>query len=151
VEVSSNSAELRERRDLFVCAVDNSETRRALDAVSAPFIINAAVGGSRLDAGHVLMSRHGPDEATLSSLYPDRGDGGGSNADDSAPQEVQDACSRVAYAGVSLAAPFIATAAAALAMTECGRRVLRDDTGPNYLKLDVFGKQQALQIERKRR
>jgi len=148
-EINAQSAELHEPYDQFICAVDNESTRRALDAIASPTLINAAVGGSRYDAGHVLMSRHSLHDPPLSSLYPMADSVGQETGTAFVPTEARDACSRVAYQNVSLAAPFIAAAAASLAVSECERAAQGLLHGPNYLKLDLFGLQSRLQRDRR--
>lgn len=143
--INRNSPELLTPRDVFVCAVDNPEIRRELDSTNAGLLLNGAVGGSRLDSGHVLWSRHGPDDAPLATLYPERNLGSrDASASIPAPIEVQDECSRLAYGNVSMAAPFIALASGALLLAGCAHRALGMVPDVNYLKLDLFGFQRQL-------
>lgn len=132
----------------LVVGVDNAELRQVLDRVRMP-IYNAGVGGSRDDAGHVLWSRHDPaaGDHVLSSLYR-----GGTTTEistsESAPADITDACSRLAYANVSLAAPFLGLAAGALLAAGLARRT--EETA-NYVKLDLLGHQRYFLADRRRR
>jgi molybdopterin/thiamine biosynthesis adenylyltransferase len=139
VEIRRDSPELDIQRSTFVCAVDNPETRRILDSTRADLLLNAAVGGAVLDAGQALFTRHGVADPALSKRYPERTPVATQNRPDARlPEEVQDDCSRVAYEGVATAAPFIATATAAMLAAACAE--IPPDA-PNYLKLDLFGLQ----------
>jgi len=130
---------LRIPRDAFLCAVDNAETRRLLDKVDAKVVLNAAVGGNRMDAGHVLWTRHLKNDLPLSSVYPRASE---SNAnDDAVPNEISDECSRVAYRNISFAAPFMALAAGSLLSTGCAYRATGNWPQPSRLKFDLFGYQ----------
>lgn len=146
VDITASSPELAAQRTTFVCAVDNPETRRLLDSVAADILLNGAVGGSARDSGQVLFSRHGPTDPPLSVRYRERpaGDQVGIDAAH-VPQEVEDACSRVAYEGVAAAAPFIATTTAAMLAAAC---VDIPEEAPNYLKLDLFGLQDRVDSRR---
>lgn len=128
--------------DVFICAVDNPETRRILDRVNSRVLLNAGLGGTRLDAGHVLVSVHGHDTEALSRLYPATSDGIVA-AEGPAPREIKDDCSRVAYNSVSLAAPFMALASGALLHALC--HGLAHNAPPiSYLKLDLLAWQQSI-------
>lgn len=139
LEVTASSPELNAPRSTFICAVDNPETRRMLDSVAADVLLNGAVGGSARDSGQVLFSRHGTSDPLLSTLYRER-PAPPPHAPRSShfPEEVRDECSRVSYEGVAAAAPFIATATAAMLAAAC---VGASRGAPNYLKLDLFGLQ----------
>jgi hypothetical protein len=128
--------------DVFVCAVDNSETRRILDATNSRVLLNAGLGGTRLDAGHVLVSVHEQGADVLSTLYPVTSDGIVA-PDGSAPREITDDCSRVAYSNISLAAPFMALASGALLHGLC-HLLVRDPPSIRYLKLDLLAWQQSM-------
>jgi molybdopterin/thiamine biosynthesis adenylyltransferase len=139
VEVTASSPELLAPWSTFVCAVDNSETRRMLDSVAAEFLLNGAVGGSARDSGQVLFSRHGRSDPLLSTLYRERPPAPPHTPTSShVPEEVRDECSRVSYEGVAAAAPFIATASGAMLAAACAGA---PSGAPNYLKLDLFGLQ----------
>ncbi len=139
VVVDRGSPELDIPRSTFVCAVDNPETRRILDSTSAGLLLNGAVGGAARDAGLVLFTRHGAADPLLSERYPERKVVAGP-IDEAArvPVEIRDECSRVAYDGVATAAPFLATATAAMLAAACAEV---PPGAPNYLKLDLFGRQ----------
>lgn len=146
-EVSAGSPVLGLKQRFFVCGVDNPETRRELDAHGSSWLLNAGVGGSSRDAGHVLYSRHGAGDPLLSTHYPARGGdvGGLTEVPEGGhvPQEMAEECSRIPYQGVSAAAPFVATTAAALIATACAGGV---DSMPRYVKLDVLGLQDRMDI-----
>lgn len=138
--ISSGHAEVKASRTAFVCAVDNEDTRRAIDDCGADVLLNAAVGGSREDAGHVMWSVHKRDDGQrLSSLYPERA-AQGLVPSEIGPTDV-DVCSRIIYDSVSLAAPFLGVAAGALLAASLGRHALGEDLPRTYLKLDLFGRQ----------
>jgi hypothetical protein len=145
-EIDASSPELMVPRQVFVCGVDNPDTRRELDRTRADALLNAAVGGGALDAGHVLFTRHLASDPPLSARYPARDRPATAASTAHVPIELRDQCSRVSYEGVSVAAPFIAVAAGAMLAGACAaeaRRVPRE-TRPNYLKLDVFELQRQL-------
>jgi hypothetical protein len=149
VRVDAESELLRTRRDVFACAVDNAETRRALDAVNAAALINAAVGGSAEDAGHVVCSRHLNSDLSLSSLYSGER-GSDPSARRAAPSEVRDDdCSRLAYNSVSMAAPFLGGAAGALLLAQCASIKSGLTLPINYIKLDLLNLQSKMQRELK--
>ncbi|MNL74292.1 hypothetical protein D3C87_1999070 [compost metagenome] len=58
-------------------------------------------------------------------------------------------CSRLNYESASLAAPFIALAAGALLTVACAREALKVHARVNYIKIDLFGYQQAMDIRSK--
>lgn len=131
---------LTQPADALVCAVDNVEARRCLDEAAAPVVFNAGVGGSREDAGHVLWTRHDAQSPSLSSYYPVVVTG--LEAETVGPQDiVTDACSRVAYANVSLAAPFMGLAAGALLAAGLAQHALGLAAPTTYFKLDLLGLQ----------
>lgn len=146
--VSAASPVLKMGHDVLVCAVDNPETRRRLDGHNARLLVNGGVGGTRLDSGHILWSRHGALDLPLSALYPEREDENQASVDDMPPPaEVNDQCSRVAYGGVSMAAPFIGLASGALLLASCAHRALGISPEVNYLKIDLFGVQGKVRRE----
>lgn len=152
VRVDHKSPELIVTRDIFVCVVDNSETRRILDHVNAGVLLNSGVGGTAYDAGHVLTTRHGPDDLMLSAYYTDdEGNVIRASDKDQIPVEFQDECSRLNYRSVSLAAPFIALASGALLAAACAREACKVRNPVNYVKIDLFGYQQAMDIRRPQR
>lgn len=144
-EINAESSELRIRRDVFICGVDNSPTRRELDHAASDLILNAGVGGTALDAGHVLLSIHGADDPLLSTLYaedpPKRVTTGKEKA---YPADFSDECSRLSYDSASLAAPFIALASGALLLACCAGHALKNESKRNYLKVDLLGFQSAI-------
>lgn len=143
-KITSQSAELVADRDFFICGVDNSETRRELDGVRA-CLLNAGVGGTAQDAGHVLLSRHLTADKRLSDIYPvTKGASGKSASQQNIPTDLQNECSRLQYESTSLAAPFIALASGSLLAASCAQKVLKIDVPVNYLKLDLFGVQAAM-------
>lgn len=138
--VNGASTVLRERRDFFFCGVDNAETRRELDHVNAAWTINAAVGGTKEDAGHLLVSRHSPEEPRLSSLYPE-------SERKEAPVSSQPVdCSTLAYHGATMAAPFVALAAASIAIGQALRIAAGRRDKPRIIKVDVRGFQQMMEV-----
>lgn len=140
--VDARHSLLSERADVLVCAVDNVELRRSLDAAAANVVLNAGVGGSALDAGHVLWTRHGKDEPPLSSHYRMRTSSAGAPGSSDGPRDVvTDECSRVAYANVSLAAPFMGLAAGALLAASLFQHASAMAAPTNYLKVDLLGLQ----------
>lgn len=125
----------------ILCAVDNSVARRLLDRTAAPVVFNAGVGGSRHDAGHVLWTRHDPETRPLSSLYRVVSDP--AKPDSEAPPDIAtDACSRIAYESVSLAAPFMGLAAGALLAAGLAQQALGIRGRTDYMKLDLLGLQE---------
>lgn len=144
-EINAKSPELNQRRDIFVCGVDNSLTRRELDHAAADLILNAGVGGTALDAGHVLLSIHGVGDPPLSALYAqdpkkrDLADNGKTY-----PADFADECSRLNYDSASLAAPFIAMASGALLLACSAAHTLGQVAKINYFKVDLLGFQSAI-------
>lgn len=131
---------LAEPAAALVCAVDNVDARRLLDRTAAAVVFNAGVGGTRYDAGHVLWSRHDPKSPPLSTLY--RATPESRVANDGGPSDiVTDACSRIAYESVSLAAPFMGLAAGALLAAGLAQHALGAPAPTNYLKVDLLGLQ----------
>lgn len=144
--VIAQSEILLKRRNVFICGVDNVETRLGLDCVNSPLLLNAGLGGTKYDAGHLLFSEHDVGDQRLSALYhpsfvTETLPAGSSHH----PHEFQDQCSRLFYDSVSLAAPFMALASAALLLSG----VVRSNVGLNsvvqYLKIDLLGQQSSLQ------
>ncbi len=134
--VGPGHAVLATRCDVLVCAVDNPDTRRILDNAACDVLLNGAVGGSGLDAGLVLWTRHVQGSPTLASLYPDVAE---TTSNTPPPTEVAgDECSRVAYEGVALAAPFMALASASLLAAACAHRALGALPAPRYLQFDLL-------------
>lgn len=131
---------LAEPFNALVCAVDNPELRRLLDGTAAGVVFNAGVGGSRDDAGMVLWTRHRRDEVPLSAHYRETEDLS-SNVEKAPADVVTDACSRLSYARVSLAAPFMGLAAGALLAASLAQEALRLDAPTNYFKVDMLGLQ----------
>jgi hypothetical protein len=141
-------AVLESRCDVLVCAVDNPDTRRILDSAACDVLLNGAVGGNGLDAGLVLWTRHGQGDPALASLYPDVAE---TKSNTPPPTEVGgDECSRVAYEGVALAAPFMALASASLLAAACAHRALGALPPPHYLQFDLL-ELQSKYSERRRR
>lgn len=138
--VGGDSVVLREWWDFFFCGVDNAETRRELDHVNAAWTINAAVGGAKEDAGHLLVSRHGTEEPRLSSLYP------ASNREEAPASSPPVDCSTLAYQGATMAAPFVAAAAASIAVGQALRIAAGRRDKPRIIKVDVRGFQQMLEV-----
>jgi molybdopterin/thiamine biosynthesis adenylyltransferase len=134
--VGPRHAVLESKSDVLVCAVDNPGTRRILDNAACGLLLNGAVGGSDLDAGLVLWTRHADGDPTLASLYPESAE---TKSNSPPPTEVAgDECSRVAYEGVALAAPFMALASASLLAAACAHRALGAPPAPRYLQFDLL-------------
>lgn len=145
-EVGAESPILGERRDAFVCAVDNPDTRRVLDGVNCHLLLNGGVGGGAEDAGHVLWTRHTPGEPRLSVRYA----ASEQQAQSSLPPPLEmrnDKCSRIAYNDVALAAPFIGLSAGALLAASCGLQAAGWHPPVNYLKLDLLKLQSKYMAE----
>lgn len=142
--VDSASPILKEDYEVFICAVDNAETRRKLDGVRAGALVNAAVGGAVVDAGHALWSRHTPGDPPLSHLYPPGSGTTIPEPGEHVPAEFADKCSVVAYAGVTMAAPFVALASASLAVASCAQHALGTQAESRYVKVDLLGQQRML-------
>ncbi len=138
--IVENHPLLTEPAAALVCAVDNVDTRQLLDRTAAAVVFNAGVGGSRLDAGHVLWTRHDRETPPLSTLYRTSADPRGARS--GGPSDiVTDECSRFAYESVSLAAPFMGLAAGALLAAGLAQHALGMSAPTNYLKLDLLGLQ----------
>ena len=137
-EVGPNSRLLGTALGFLICAVDNVETRRAIDLHSSKWVLNGGLGSTRSDAGWVLATRHGVGDLQLSRLYPVDHDRETETLD---PQGAVGDCSRVAYEHVTLAAPFLSLACGALLLAYCRQIVRGFIPAENYLKLDLFGKQ----------
>lgn len=138
--IVENHPLLTEPAAALVCAVDNVDTRQLLDRTAAAVVFNAGVGGSRLDAGHVLWTRHDRETPPLSTLYRTSADPRGARS--GGPSDiVTDECSRIAYESVSLAAPFMGLAAGALLAAGLAQHALGMSAPTNYLKLDLLGQQ----------
>lgn len=149
-KVSSGSKILRAGYELFICAVDNADTRRELDGQNAKVMINAAVGGSGADAGWCLWSRHGESDPVLSKGYPNVA--AESFADSKVPNEFSnDECSRKNYRGVALAVPFVALAAGSLIAASCAHQAFGHETACNKITIDLLRKQRKFGTFRRTR
>lgn len=144
MELRADDQYLRHSCDTFVCAVDNPETRRVLDSANCQLLINAGLGGTSLDAGHVLATSHNSDARPLSEFYSERGGSENLREVNSPPAEITDECSRLAYKSVALAAPFMALAAGALLHAFCRLNGAQRRPDANYIKLDLLGRQSQL-------
>jgi len=122
---------------ILVSAVDSRATRRHLDLVQAKSRLNGAVGGTVRDAGHVLWSRHGPEDPPLATLYPEMVEQVWTS-NSQPPIEAVDPCCRLAYEGVTMAVPFVGLAAGALLAAGCARLALGVDTAVNYFKVNLL-------------
>jgi ThiF family len=131
---------LKEKFHAFVVGVDKATPRRQLDGSAADCIINAGLGGSRLDAGHMMVSHHRPGSVPLSHHYADTVDDE-SGGNEEIPRDV-DVCSRIFFQQASLAAPFMGAAAGALLVAKVVARAL-DIPGAAYLKLDLLRYQEC--------
>lgn len=127
---------LQKARDVFIVGVDNAATRRLLDHVQSPLLINAALGGNSADSGHLLVSHHRSGSPSLSSLFPEDET---SEAVKAMPAENAE-CSHIAYQQASLAAPFMSAGAGSLIVAGLVARVLGLSPKP-YLKMDLLGLQ----------
>lgn len=146
-EINGESSLLQQNWNAVVVGVDNPDLRRALDNVAWP-ILNAGVGGTRRDAGHVLFSRHTKSDTLLSSLYRATLT---ATSPDSAPSDITDQCSRIAYAEVALAAPFLGLAAGAILGAGLEHLATGRELSTNYLKFDLLGLQQRFLREKRAR
>jgi hypothetical protein len=149
-KITGNSELIRQARPLFICAVDNAETRQQLDSVNAEVLINGAVGGNGDDAGWCLWSRHSAFDPALSSGYPEN------SATDENPASVpeefsQDECSRKNYQGVALAIPFGALATSSLIAATCAHQAMDHRTSANKVTIDLFRKQQRIGVFNRKR
>jgi ThiF family len=131
---------LKDKFNAFVVGVDKATPRRQLDASAADCIINAGLGGSRLDAGHVMVSHHIPGSVPLSHLYADAVDDE-LNGNEDIPRDVA-VCSRLFFQQASLAAPFMGAAAGALLVAMVAAKALHIP-GAAYLKLDLLRYQEC--------
>lgn len=145
-EVKEGDSILNESTDAFVCAVDNTPTRRILDRVNSRILINAGLGGTRRDAAWVLWSQHGRKHPSLSSIYAENSD---DTADQSAyiPEEFADECSRQHYHGVSLALPFVALNAGSLLAAALYQHATSALVDYSMLQMDLFAKQGRLTLK----
>lgn len=143
MEVTTESPYLAQPSKVFVCAVDNPETRRILDGTKTDILLNAGLGGTKLDAGHVLVTWHTSETAPLSDVYSETTDKL-VTAENDAPSEITDDCSRLEYASASLAVPFIALAAGALLFALSRQSRLGKIPDANYIKLDLLGWQESM-------
>jgi len=147
--VERGSLILKQPFDSFICAVDNAESRRELDGSQAGLLINAGVGGSSRDAGHVICSKHVAQSQPLSALYPPAIGNQPKVAEEHLPREIRaDLCSAVVdqYRGVAMAAPFIALTAASLTVAVAMRHSLGAVSGPLVMKMDVLGIQSMMEL-----
>lgn len=146
--VNARSEVLRQPFDFFFCGVDNAETRRELDAVRAKLVINAGVGGTKLDAGHLIISLHNEQRGPLSRLYPGSVTEGSPATEPQGQVDGANLCSTIPYKNATMAAPFVALASAALAVGMAMRegREHRDEL--RVLKVDVLGQQSLMDRRR---
>jgi hypothetical protein len=136
-EITSNKCEIKGNYRYLISAVDNSETRRALrQSAETTLIINGGVGGSKEDAGHVLVSRHGGHDQSISALY--KSDRLKTETNLPPPIEIADECSRVAYNNIAMAAPFLGVACGALLVALCCQNNAGNVANTNYLKIDIL-------------
>lgn len=142
-EVTQTSALLQEPCRFLVCGVDNASTRRALDDAAATWLLNAGLGGSKADAGHVLCTSHGEHGGRrLSELYANDDPVERSK---NPPAEVRgDECSTLHYDEATLAAPFLGLAAGSLLAASCGAIAAGRIPTARYLKLDLLREQHHL-------
>lgn len=144
-KVQAGEGLLNESWNAFVCAVDNSETRRILDQVNARILINAGLGATKQDVGWVLWTQHGIDNPTLSSIY-----GGESGEDatdaDQLPEEFREECSRKNYKGVSLALPFGALVAGSLIAAALYQHAAGALTKHSWMQIDLLAKQELMTL-----
>ncbi len=121
---------------VLVCGADNAETRCILDGARCELLLNAGVGGSHLDAGLIVWSRHDGRGRTLASLYSAAV---GSDEKSPLPPPVEvDSCSRVAYDGVAIAAPFMALASAALVAAAVAHHAIGRQPPSSYLQFNLL-------------
>jgi hypothetical protein len=133
---------LAEAWDAFVCGVDNAETRRILDGTNTGALLNAGLGDSKDDAGFVLWTRHGESGVRLSEVYTPVSAGRDEGINGAVvPKEFREACSRMAYEGVSLNIPFAALAAGSLLVAGLHHQARGEASVCNHLQFDLFGKQ----------
>lgn len=148
--VNKESPSLHKKRDVLVCGVDNSETRRELDGANVEVILNGGIGGGKKDAGHILFSRHAREDLFLSQLYPEIVNE--TTADSQvAPAEFKENCSRIPYLDATMAAPFLGLATGALLVAGCAQRAMAVKSDGNYLKMDMLKLQKNYRKENKRR
>ncbi len=136
---------LEEQWDAFICAVDNTETRRILDATNSRILINAGLGATKHDAGWVLWTWHGKSDPALSSIYREV-PGDNLVAAGEVPEEFREECSRKHYNGVSLALPFVGLAAGSLLTANLYQNATGLKAGCASLHIDLFGKQQRMTV-----
>lgn len=129
--------------DTFVCAVDNPGTRRILDSAQCGVLLNAGLGGTKYDAGHVLVTWHNAGVNRLAELYPDSNSSSSGNFT-SLPKEITDECSTLEYESVPLAAPFVALSSGALLHGLCCLAAEGRLPDANYLKFDLLGLQSQI-------
>jgi hypothetical protein len=134
--VHSGHAVLSTPCTVLVCGVDNAETRCILDGATCELLLNAGVGGSHLDAGLIVWSRHDGGGRTLASLYSAAV---GADEQSPLPPPVEvDSCSRVAYDGVTVAAPFMALASAALLAAAVAHHAIGRRPPSSYLQFNLL-------------
>lgn len=141
--VGSDSDTLKIPTQFLVCAVDNAETRRVLDRNSSRWLLNGGLGGTAADAGWVLATRHGRQDASLSSLYAHT-----PPVQDEPPARPVD-CSRIAYDQVTFAAPFLSLACGALLVACCRQITAGFVPQENYIKFDLLGKQSRYTLKKR--
>lgn len=145
LEITPNGDEIKGSPKFIISAVDNPETRRALNPKSrSTILINGGVGGSKEDAGHILASRHGCHDPLISLLYKDNHRNTGSST--TPPDEITDECSRIAYNDVTMAAPFLGAACGALLAAICIQNNSSCRPAHNYFKLDILKQQSKMTI-----
>jgi len=145
IEVVQGHEFLNDPCRCFICAVDNTETRRILDAVDADILLNAGLGDNALNGGHVLVTWHKSTTGNLSALFPEHLDTNELRSF-GLPSEITDECSQIDYEGVSFSAPFLALAAGSLLYALSRQSAVKRLTGPNYFKIDLLGVQSAISL-----
>ena len=144
-EITLAGDEIKGKPKFIISAVDNPETRRALNPKNrSTILVNGGVGGSKEDAGHILASRHGCHDPLISVLYKDNHSNTGSSTNP--PDEITDECSRLAYNNVAMAAPFLGTACGALLAAICIQNNSSYTPSHHYLKLDILKQQSKMTI-----
>jgi hypothetical protein len=143
--VKEAEALLNEKWDVFVCAVDNPETRLILDDVNTDLLVNAGLGNTKQDAGWVLWTQHRNGDRLLSELYKEAIED--NEIDGHVPEEFRDECSHKTYQGVSLALPFVGLVGGSLLAASIYRNAQKIQTKKSFLQIDLFRKQQKLTMQ----